>query len=163
METLFLRLICLLCIIAHLFRLSSSINAPYGFMFFTFPFTIIPWLRLLSDMLNLWYITRDFSFVSFVIYILYYFFLIFATPGFLLVLNISILRIFKFFTSTFPIFVLWSAFTLFPIASHILLTCLFFPSCIVISSLVRFFSSSLFIILTFAGFVMPISYVYTIS
>lgn len=154
-------LIYLLCIKVHLFRLSISINAPYGFMLFTFPFTIIPWLRLLSDMLNLWYITCDFSFVSFVIYLLYYFFLIFATLEFLLMLNISILRIFKLFTSIFPILVLWSAFTLFPTASHILLTCLFFPSCIVISSLVRFFSSSTFKILTLAGFVIPISYVYS--
>ena len=47
----------------------------------------------------------------------------------------------------------------FRIASHILLTCLFFPSCIVISILDIFFSSSTFKIFTAAGLVIysPIS------
>ena len=49
--------------------------------------------------------------------------------------------------------------TLCPIASHIFLTCLFFPSWIIISNLVVCFSSSVFNIFTLAGFVIypPIS------
>ena len=52
-----------------------------------------------------------------------------------------------------PILLLCKAMTLLPTASHIFLTCLFFPSWIVISNLEIFFSSSVFKILTFAGLV----------
>ena len=61
---------------------------------------------------------------------------------------------FKFFTFIFPIADLCNARTGLFMVLHILLTCLFFPSCIIIWNLETFLLSSIFKILVLAGLVI---------